>query len=315
MKIREGRIGFRKFWLVLGVFAVLLFGTALTASAAATMSQKQTNATTTTATVSWNPVSGASYYKFTYWNYEYKTAKTGAVTVTVNDTSYTINCAKDTAYLCDVEAYSSSDEKIDEAYTYQPCSPTPGQLTGYDAESWGSTKGGVFVLKTNPYPNILNGVEWRLLTKNGKTVKYSGTTTSDHIYASSASLGQVYQLSVRGYALVSGTKLYGPWYSKIVVPQPKMKALKLASGSRIKVKWKKVSGATKYIIYGSTKQGSGYKKIATVKKNKSSYTVSKVKGKRLKKYQNYYFKVQAVCGKNKSLKGNYKGGYISTTYR
>ena len=56
--------------------------------------------------------------------------------------------------------------------------------------------------------------------------------------------------------------------------------------------YKKVSGATKYMIYYSTKKSSGYKRLTTT--NKLSYTKSK-----LKKGKKSYFKVRAYKELNK----------------
>lgn len=72
-------------------------------------------------------------------------------------------------------------------------------------------------------------------------------------------------------------------------------SLKLTAGKKkVKVSFKKVSGANKYEIYRSTKKSKGYKKIKTVSKN--TYTDKKVKkGKR------YYYKVRAKAGNSKTL--------------
>lgn len=56
-----------------------------------------------------------------------------------------------------------------------------------------------------------------------------------------------------------------------------------------KIKWKKVTNATSYVIYQSTSSKGTYKKVATVSSNKTSYT-----HKKLKKGKTYYYKVRAV---------------------
>lgn len=76
----------------------------------------------------------------------------------------------------------------------------------------------------------------------------------------------------------------------------KIKKLKKSGKRSVKVYWTKVSGATKYQVYMSTKKKSGYKRIKTASAKSSSYT----KGK-LKKKKRYYFKVRSykrVGGKN-----------------
>lgn len=68
-----------------------------------------------------------------------------------------------------------------------------------------------------------------------------------------------------------------------------------SSYKSIKLKWKKVKGAKKYIISRSSKQKSGYKVIKTIKKNSTvSFTDKKVScGK------TYYYKITAVGSKGK----------------
>ncbi len=67
------------------------------------------------------------------------------------------------------------------------------------------------------------------------------------------------------------------------------------TATAVKLKWKKVSSATGYYVYRSTKKSSGYKKIKTLSKN--SYTsyinYSLTSGKK------YYYKVYSYKGKTK----------------
>jgi N-acetylmuramoyl-L-alanine amidase len=61
--------------------------------------------------------------------------------------------------------------------------------------------------------------------------------------------------------------------------------------NKIDVSWKKASGATKYVVYRSTKEGSGYKKVKTVTNTK--YTDS------VKTGVTYYYKVVSYSDKAK----------------
>lgn len=70
---------------------------------------------------------------------------------------------------------------------------------------------------------------------------------------------------------------------------------KATSYNKIKVSWKKVSNAKKYIVYRSTKKNSGYKKIGTT--TKKSYT-----DKNVSLGTTYYYKVVAKKGSLKSSK-------------
>lgn len=67
-----------------------------------------------------------------------------------------------------------------------------------------------------------------------------------------------------------------------------LKTVKKSGKNKMKLTWKRISGCTGYQIFMSNKKSSGYKKIATIKKNKTiSYTKTK-----LKKGKTYYFKVR-----------------------
>ena len=70
------------------------------------------------------------------------------------------------------------------------------------------------------------------------------------------------------------------------------------TSSSVKLKWKKVKGATGYQIYYSLNKKKGYKKIVTVNNGK---TVTAAVNK-LKSNKRYYFKVRAV---KKKKKGKY----------
>ena len=272
-------------------------------TASATMSPAQTSATETSVTVDWAPVTNAVGYELYY--YPDGSSKDLSTPVNViGKTSYSFNVPKDKAYRVEVYPYANNGRILDEYSRATIVRPAPGSITTVKSVGW-STDGayGDFYMSENPYPGILEGLEWQLRTKNGKTVKASGTTTLNRFTVKAPS-NQVYQLWVRGYSSTD-SNYYGPWSSKTIVPEPKLKQSRLVLGKKIRLSWRKVNGATKYIVYGSTSANKGYKKIATVKKSKGTYVVSKVKGKKLKKNKNYYFKVQAVSGKVKSYNSTY----------
>lgn len=85
------------------------------------------------------------------------------------------------------------------------------------------------------------------------------------------------------------------------VPDAKLSSVKLNKNNQPVIKWKKLSSVTGYKVYRSTKKSSGFKKIATVKKGKTSYTDKKAKANK-----KYYYRVRAY----KSTGGtNAYGGY------
>lgn len=83
------------------------------------------------------------------------------------------------------------------------------------------------------------------------------------------------------------------YFKYIVLPDaPKAPTVKLSAGKKkITVKWKKVSGASGYVIYRSVKKKSGFKAVKTIKKG----STVKYTGKKLKKGKKYYFKVRAFA--------------------
>lgn len=112
--------------------------------------------------------------------------------------------------------------------------------------------------------------------------------------------GTTYYYRVRAYKTVNGTRHLGA-YSSVVSAKPtlakakKVKA-KRAGKRKIRVSWKRVTGANGYKVYRSTKKNKGFKAVKTVKSGKTTkYTTGK-----LKKGKRYYFKVRAyrkVSGK------------------
>ena len=290
----------------------LAFAMSCAVVASATIYPEQTAASQTSATIKWSAVSGAARYEVWYYpanNQSQITKKNAGRT-----TQYTITLPKGQSYFAEVGAFDSYGDVIDYSSGYR-IEPAPGKVTQVKPYSWSiNGKTGHFKISKNPYPNIMTGIQWQIRTKNGKKVKAKGTS-SYMSFSAKVPSNQVYKLKVRGYSEPHGKKFYGPWHTKTVVPQPKMNKVKLVKGNKVKLSWCKVKGATKYIVYASTKYNKGYKKVATVRKNKNSVIVSKVRGKKMKKYKNYYFTIQAVAGKNKSTRSVYQEVFIYTVYK
>lgn len=89
-----------------------------------------------------------------------------------------------------------------------------------------------------------------------------------------------------------------------------------SGNNAVKLSWNKISGATKYVVYGAKSGSKSYKKLATVKGNK--YTVKKISGKKLSAHKLYKFKVVAkkskISVKSKAIyfiTGNTMGKYAN----
>lgn len=89
--------------------------------------------------------------------------------------------------------------------------------------------------------------------------------------------------------------------------KPAISRAAASSESSVKLTWKKVDNAEKYIIYYSTQKSEGYKKYSTT--SKTTVTV-----KKLKANTTYYFKLRAYYTKNgKKVYSSYSSPKKCTT--
>ena len=133
----------------------------------------------------------------------------------------------------------------------------------------GLSKGSTYTLKVT---SSAKNITWKssnskvVTVKNGKlTAKNTGTAT---IKATSGSLTATCKVTV------------------ISLKKPVIKTISSKKKGQVTLKWGKVTGATRYVVYRSTKKSSGYKKIATVKT--TTYTDKKASSKK-----KYYYKIKA----------------------
>lgn len=91
----------------------------------------------------------------------------------------------------------------------------------------------------------------------------------------------------------------------VLVPPGKTKMTAAVSGKREKLGWKKVNGASGYVIYRKTGKKGSYKKIKTVKNRKTiNYT-----DKTVKKGKTYYYRIRAyTLVDGKKVYGSYTQG-------
>ena len=84
---------------------------------------------------------------------------------------------------------------------------------------------------------------------------------------------------------------YGAWSDVTYFARsPYSKVNAKASGKSIRLSWNKVSGATNYTVYISSKKNSGYKKVGTIKK--TSTTINKYGKSALKSGKTYYVRIR-----------------------
>ncbi len=126
---------------------------------------------------------------------------------------------------------------------------------------------------------------------------YGVATTSFTDSGLTAGKKYYYRLQAK-YAGANGTIKYSK-FSQVssAIPVPAKPSIKTkAAKKKVRVSWKKVTGASGYVIYRATKKNGKYKKVKTIKKGSTkSWTNKKLKSKK-----KYYYKVRAyrnVSGK------------------
>lgn len=250
-------------------------------------SVSQTGATQNALTVSWTPENKALRY-YVYVGDDYSTAKLYA-TLPASATSATISglpagsekCVK---VMYDYQGYSK-------VYTYTAGSVSdaktlPGKVTGLRQSKWWYFAK-QFDAAWDRQPGA-DGYEWIVYKSNGKKFRTGTARYTPSFSVSKISNNMVYSAKVRAYTTINGKQYIGEWSdAAYFFTQPRVTRAKV-SGSKLNVKWKKVSGATGYTVYVSTKPKSGYKKVKTVGKNTSSVTISKLKGKKFSSKKKYY---------------------------
>ena len=136
-----------------------------------------------------------------------------------------------------------------------------------------------------------SGYEVCRATSKSGAYKYVGKTTSTSYTNKSLTTGSTYYYKVHAYKTCNGKDIPGT-YSSVASAKPVLAktSVKLTAGKKkITVKWSRISGATGYKIYRSTKKSSGYKCVKTVTKSSTTSFVNKS----LKKGTKYYYKVRA----------------------
>lgn len=246
-------------------------------------------------TVGWSPSEGASvynvYYKDAYTDENFQLAGTTPTT------SFTISGLDSaTKYYVKVEGSNGTETGYSD-YLYDAVT-LPDKMDGLKQEKWW-----FYIKKLDvcwDKKTAVDGFEVILCDNNDKKVKEATVNGS---YATSASFSKmkdkVYSVKARSFMTYNGQKYYSDWAKIYCLNQARINKVKV-SGSKLNVSWGKIAGATGYRIYVSTKKKSGYKKVAAVSKNKSSYTVKKLKGKKFSSKKTYYVYVETVCNKKGS---------------
>lgn len=257
---------------------------------------KKTASTTKTVSISWTGADGASGYLVKYYN-DYKD-EPNEVYVTGCSVKLS-NLEKDSEYKISVTPYKATANgayvALSSAYpTTYYAKVTPSKVTGVEAEV--STYSKSMSIECNYDKQNADGYQFQVYRADGKGKKILTETKegSGYVSVKNKNFAKFYMFKVRVRAYVddSGKKAYGSWSSwKYVSRELEITNLK-STKKGIKLTWDELKGADRYVIYASTKQKSGYKKVKTINKGATtSCTISKIAKKKLKKGKTYYFYV------------------------
>lgn len=167
---------------------------------------------------------------------------------------------------------------------------------------------------------VCDGVEIQVV--NNATSKVVATKESNTVITTISGVPRkaVYYVQVRAYSFNGTQKLYSDWSEKAyIVAQPSIsKNKKNIKKKAIVCKWNKIAGANSYTVYMRKRGASKWVKVKTT--NKTSYTIKKLKGKKIDtKKNNYEMRVTAsakVDGKKYTSDGSaYVYTYSYVTYR
>ena len=266
----------------------------------------QTAQTQNSITITWQPKSSTTQYYLVKIADSYDNLDKATPVKTTQCTYTFSNLQAGTKYYVDIDyAYTSYGY----TYTGSICSSDsvvtlPGKVTNVNQVKWWYYIQSVDIQWDRQ--TGVNGYEYIMKDESGKTIA-NGTKTyySGNSLSQSVKNNTVYNLVVRAYSIINGQKYYGEYSDKAYFfTQPMVKSAKINNG-KLELKWEKVRGVTSYDIYISNKEKTGYKKVKTVGKNKTSVKLNKFNKKKFVKGKKYYVYIVAnkKVGKNTYTSG------------
>lgn len=187
---------------------------------------------------------------------------------------------------------NSSGKENSTSTSSKPIYTTPGKVTGLKQAKWW-----YYIESVDFSWDAQSACKYEWVAYQGKK------QVANNTYASSSSTGsfkvknnKIYTVKVRAYEDINGQTVYGDWSDTAYLftqPMVSKNGVTIDGSGRMKVKWGKISGVTGYEVYVSTKEKTGYKKVASVKSSKGSATIKKLKKKKFSKKKTYYVYIVA----------------------
>lgn len=234
---------------------------------------KQTAATTTSISLKWNAVSGATGYKVSVGKFkedsEYKSF--GPTTKTECKIN---NLKPGTAYT--VRIYAIKANEVSKRYSAIGCT------TLYDKLSVSSCSGTInsYTIKMkSPSPsNAITGyraVYTSYSTKKTVTKDYPVSKYSHRFTITGLKNNTFYKIEIKPYIVLNGKKFVGPTGTTRYFSLQPVLMKNGNTSSTMSVKWNKITGATSYTIYVKYPGSSSYKKVKTT--TGTTFTLSGMK--------------------------------------
>ena len=274
--------------LVIALLLCFTFIPAVSAQAASYYSGQVTDARQIEAgnnyvTLTWSPVSGAKYYVITAYDSSYNEviiARTASTTYKITGLQ---NNVTDNVYVYPVGTVDDGSEDYGYRSGSVKIATTPSQVTNFDLYRWYPHKK-VSYNKTNVNKVWLkwdvnyyaDGYEIEIYSLKDKKLKtYKTTSSSSYDFTLKSIKNKGFKMRIRSYVTCDNKNYYSDWTSKkVVIPQATI--LSTSGRTTRTVKWAKVTGAKSYTVYKTTNGGKSYKKVKTVGKNTTKYSIKKM---------------------------------------
>ena len=250
----------------------------------------QTGATANTISMKWDAVVGATGYQI--WRYNsYDNYSAIATVASTSGTVSGLTASSEVQYfIVPTKTTTAGFVVTGDSFSGVYMKTTPAKVSKVAMTNFYDNINVAYYGWT--YVNKTDGYQFQLLNNKGKTLLNS-YESSTSIRISPYYKGVFTKARVRAYITVGNTRLYGPWSGYNYNASSKsVKMKRTKNRKKITVTWKKITGASGYRVYISTKSTGGWKKVKSLSSKKKSCTITKYGKKKLSKKKTYYVKVQ-----------------------